>query len=119
MEQDTHPWPVSDHTYKTGAGPLRTGAPFLPQRQRTLPRSIERPSSAPPPAPSNVPSRLAEHASELYARNLLAMLGVLIDQGAIRMDPADEIVAAMRVATEGVNNHAPASPLIAFKGGKA
>ncbi|NNG56381.1 MCP four helix bundle domain-containing protein [Sphingomonas paucimobilis] len=70
-------------------------------------------------APSNVPSRLAEHASELYARNLLAMLGVLIDQGAIRMDPADEIVAAMRVATEGVNNHAPASPLIAFKGGKA
>ena len=70
-------------------------------------------------APSNVPSRLAEHASELYARNLLAMLGVLIDQGAIRMDPADEIVGAMRVATEGVNNHAPASPLIAFKGGKA
>ncbi|MGW8136006.1 NAD(P) transhydrogenase subunit alpha [Sphingomonas zeae] len=54
-------------------------------------------------APRNVPSRLAEHASELYARNLLAMLGLLIEQGSLKLDMADEIVSAMRVRPDGAD----------------
>lgn len=54
-------------------------------------------------APRNVPSRLAEHASELYARNLLAMLGLLIDQGALKLDRSDEIVSAMLIDPGGAN----------------
>jgi H+-translocating NAD(P) transhydrogenase subunit alpha len=44
-------------------------------------------------APLNVPSRLAEHASELYAKNLLNLLQLFIVEGEIKLDWDDEILA--------------------------
>ncbi|GAB57147.1 NAD(P) transhydrogenase subunit alpha [Rheinheimera nanhaiensis] len=44
-------------------------------------------------APLNVPSMLAEHASELYAKNLLNLLQLFIVDGAIAVNWDDEILA--------------------------
>ena len=44
-------------------------------------------------APFNVPSHLAQHASELYAKNLLALLDLLVRDGALAPDYDDEVVA--------------------------
>ncbi|GAB3875998.1 hypothetical protein GCM10029964_021700 [Kibdelosporangium lantanae] len=45
-------------------------------------------------APANLPASMPEHASELYARNVQALLELLVDQGRLRLDFDDEIVAA-------------------------
>jgi H+-translocating NAD(P) transhydrogenase subunit alpha len=45
-------------------------------------------------APLNVPSTMAEHASQLYARNIQALLGLMIsEEGAIELDFEDEVIA--------------------------
>jgi H+-translocating NAD(P) transhydrogenase subunit alpha len=44
-------------------------------------------------APLNVPSLLAEHASELYARNLLNFLELIITDGGLNLNWEDEVVA--------------------------
>lgn len=44
-------------------------------------------------APLNVPSHLAEHASELYARNLLNLVGLMIKDGELNLDWEDDILA--------------------------
>ncbi|MEO3678176.1 NAD(P) transhydrogenase subunit alpha [Rheinheimera sp. FR7-31] len=44
-------------------------------------------------APLNVPSMLAEHASELYAKNLLNLLQLVIVDGAVNLNWDDEILA--------------------------
>ncbi|HXO07511.1 MAG TPA: NAD(P)(+) transhydrogenase (Re/Si-specific) subunit alpha, partial [Solirubrobacteraceae bacterium] len=45
-------------------------------------------------APLNVPSTMAEHASQLYARNIQALLGLMISaEGAIELDFEDEVIA--------------------------
>jgi H+-translocating NAD(P) transhydrogenase subunit alpha len=50
----------------------------------------------------NVPSRIAVDASQLYARNVLAFLGLLIDkEGRLRIDTADEIVKATLLTLDG------------------
>jgi NAD(P) transhydrogenase subunit alpha len=46
-------------------------------------------------APLNLPARMPEHASELYARNVQALLELLLDgDGRLRLDFDDEIVAS-------------------------
>jgi NAD(P) transhydrogenase subunit alpha len=50
----------------------------------------------------NVPSRIAADASQLYARNLLAFLALLVDkEGKLRIDTADEIVKAALLTLDG------------------
>ena len=44
-------------------------------------------------APLNIPSHLAEHASELYARNLLNLVGLMVKDGELQLDWEDEILA--------------------------
>jgi NAD(P) transhydrogenase subunit alpha len=44
-------------------------------------------------APLNVPSLLAEHASELYAKNQLNLLELMIKDKALALDWSDEVVA--------------------------
>src|ERR1700748_3230090 len=45
-------------------------------------------------APLNVPSTMAEHASQLYARNIEALLGLMIsEEGTIELDFEDEVIA--------------------------
>ncbi len=50
----------------------------------------------------NFPSRIAVDASLLYARNLLAFLGLLVDKDRqLRIDPADEIIKATLLTRDG------------------
>jgi NAD(P) transhydrogenase subunit alpha len=44
-------------------------------------------------APLNVPSTMAEHASQLYARNIEALLGLMIKDGKLDLDFEDEVIA--------------------------
>ncbi|MDP5207993.1 NAD(P)(+) transhydrogenase (Re/Si-specific) subunit alpha, partial [Alishewanella sp. SMS9] len=44
-------------------------------------------------APLNVPSMLAEHASELYAKNVLNLLQLFIVDGEIALNWEDEVLA--------------------------
>jgi NAD(P) transhydrogenase subunit alpha len=56
---------------------------------------------------NNVPSRIAVDASALYARNLLAFLGLIIDKDskALKIDTADEIVKATLLTQGGTVVH--------------
>jgi len=53
-------------------------------------------------APLNLPAQMPAHASQMYARNLLAVLALLIKDGALVMNRDDEVIKAMLVpGTEG------------------
>ena len=50
----------------------------------------------------NLPSRVAVDASQLYARNLLAFLALIVDkEGRLRIDTTDEIVKAALLTLDG------------------
>ena len=50
----------------------------------------------------NLPSRVAVDASQLYARNLLAFLALIVDkEGQLRIDTTDEIVKAALLTLDG------------------
>ncbi len=51
--------------------------------------------------PINVPSTVGNHASELYAKNLLNFLELLIQEGEIRIDLEDEIIDGSLVTHDG------------------
>jgi proton-translocating NAD(P)+ transhydrogenase subunit alpha len=52
-------------------------------------------------APLNLPSTLAEHASQLYARNVESLLGLMLDdEGNLALDFDDEIIAGACVTRE-------------------
>jgi NAD(P) transhydrogenase subunit alpha len=52
--------------------------------------------------PVNLPSTIPFHASQMYGRNVLTLLQHLSDkEGALKLDPADEITRAMLVANGG------------------
>jgi NAD(P) transhydrogenase subunit alpha len=55
--------------------------------------------------PANVPSMLGNHASELYAKNLLNFLELLIQDGAINIDLEDEILSASLITHGGEIHH--------------
>jgi NAD(P) transhydrogenase subunit alpha len=57
----------------------------------------------------DVPSAVALHASQLYARNVTALLQHLADDGRLRLDPADEIVGPMLVVHAGKVRPTPGS----------
>jgi proton-translocating NAD(P)+ transhydrogenase subunit alpha len=52
-------------------------------------------------APLNVPSTMAEHASQLYARNIQALLGLMIEAGRLKLDFDDEVIAGACVTRDG------------------
>jgi NAD(P) transhydrogenase subunit alpha len=53
-------------------------------------------------APLNVPSTMAEHASQLYARNIQSLLGLMIsDEGALELDFDDEVIAGACITRDG------------------
>ncbi len=53
-------------------------------------------------APLNVPSTLAEHASQLYARNIQSLLGLMIsDEGQLSLDFEDEVIAGACITRGG------------------
>ncbi len=59
-------------------------------------------------APLNIASRLAEHASELYAKNLLNFLGLIVSpEGELALNWEDDIVAGAVLTHAGEIKHAP------------
>ncbi len=61
--------------------------------------------------PANLASEIAVDASQLYARNLLAFLALLIDKDkALKIDVADEIVKATLLTRDGAVVHPQLAP---------
>ena len=62
-------------------------------------------------APLNVPSTMAEHASQLYARNIQSLLGLMIAEGELKLDFEDEVIAGACITRDGeiVNEGAKAA----------
>ena len=54
----------------------------------------------------NWPSTVAVHASQLYARNVSALLGLLVKDGALAIDLEDEIVKGALITHQGEVVHA-------------
>jgi H+-translocating NAD(P) transhydrogenase subunit alpha len=54
-------------------------------------------------APLNLPATMPEHASELYSKNITALLDLLIRDGKLAPDFDDEVVAAACVTREPVS----------------
>jgi NAD(P) transhydrogenase subunit alpha len=49
-------------------------------------------------APLNLPSTMPDHASQLYARNVQSLLELITEEGELKIDWNDEIVAGACVA---------------------
>ena len=52
-------------------------------------------------APLNVPSTMAEHASQLYARNIQSLLDLMIKENSLDLDFDDEVIAGACITREG------------------
>jgi NAD(P) transhydrogenase subunit alpha len=52
-------------------------------------------------APLNVASSMAEHSSQLYARNIQALLDLMVEDGALKLDFDDEVIAGACVTRGG------------------
>jgi NAD(P) transhydrogenase subunit alpha len=53
-------------------------------------------------APLNLPATMAEHASQLFARNVLALLELIVaEDGSLNLDFEDEVIAGACVVREG------------------
>jgi NAD(P) transhydrogenase subunit alpha len=53
----------------------------------------------------DVPSSMPVHASQLYAMNVLALLGLITADGAVALDPTDEIIEGCAVVLRGTVRH--------------
>ena len=51
--------------------------------------------------PLNLPSTVAFHASQMFGRNILALLQHLVKDGALVVEPSDEITGAMLITHDG------------------
>lgn len=55
--------------------------------------------------PDNVPSLAAVHASEMYARNVLALIDPILGEEGVHIDLDDEVFAACALTHDGVIRH--------------
>jgi NAD(P) transhydrogenase subunit alpha len=70
--------------------------------------------------PANMPSRIAADASQLYARNLLSFLALLVKDKELKIDTADEIIKATLLTENGaVINPLLSSPAAAEAAGSS
>jgi len=66
--------------------------------------------------PDNVPSLAAIHASEMYARNLLALLDPVLGEDGVHVDLDDEVLAACAITHAGELRHEPTRQRVAEGG---
>jgi H+-translocating NAD(P) transhydrogenase subunit alpha len=70
-------------------------------------------------SPLNLPATLPEHASALFARNVLALLELLVgEDGVLKLDFEDEIVAGACIVRAGEIVHAGAKAAVEAAAGK-
>ena len=62
--------------------------------------------------PLNLPSHGAVHASEMYARNVHNMLQLIIDDGVVKLDPDDDIIARCMLLHDGRVTNAATAKLL-------
>ncbi len=60
-------------------------------------------------APMNLPAEVPVHASQLYAKNILNFLGLVLKKGELHVDLSDEVLAGACVAHQGK----PVNPRVA------
>ena len=71
-------------------------------------------------APLNLPSEMAEHASQLYARNIESLIGLMAgDEGALELDFEDQIISGACVTRGGEIVHEGARKAVEAGGGAA
>ncbi|ALM82029.1 NAD(P) transhydrogenase subunit alpha [Bordetella sp. N] len=63
-------------------------------------------------APLNVVSTLAQHASELYGKNLLALLDLIVKDGALALDTEDDVIAGTLLSHAGQIRNAAANAVL-------
>ena len=61
---------------------------------------------------SNLPNTMPEDASNLYARNVQALVKLLNDKGSLKLNMEDEIITGALLATDGSVRHAPTADAI-------
>ena len=52
-------------------------------------------------SPVNLPSDMAAHASQLYAKNIENLLGLLVQEGELKLDFDDEVIAGACITHDG------------------
>lgn len=60
----------------------------------------------------NVPSQMPAQASQLYAMNVVSLLLLMVDDGALRVDLDDEVIAGCCVTHGGEVRHQPTGELL-------
>ena len=65
--------------------------------------------------PTNIPSSLAINASEMYARNLINLLNLMVKDGELNLDWNDEIIAGSIVTHDGVIKNESVKKLLGGK----
>jgi NAD(P) transhydrogenase subunit alpha len=69
-------------------------------------------------SPLNLPATMAEHSSQLFARNVLALLDLFVgEDGALKLDFDDEVVAGACVVRDGEVVHPGALAALEAAGG--
>jgi NAD(P) transhydrogenase subunit alpha len=64
-------------------------------------------------SPLNLPAEMPEHASQLYARNVQALLELFLsEEGELALDWEDEIIAGACIVREGEIVHAGAKAAV-------
>jgi NAD(P) transhydrogenase subunit alpha len=64
-------------------------------------------------SPLNLPAEMPEHASQLYARNVQALLELMLDEkGELKLDFDDEIIAGAAITRDGEIVNAAAKALV-------
>src|SRR4051795_3321812 len=53
------------------------------------------------PGPLNLPATMPDHASSLYARNVQALLAVMVKEGELSLDFDDEVIAGACITRDG------------------
>ena len=67
---------------------------------------------------ANLPASVPQHASELYARNVLALVKLLLDkEGQLAPDWTDEVLAGSCLTRAGEIQHAPTAAALAARAG--
>jgi NAD(P) transhydrogenase subunit alpha len=58
-------------------------------------------------APLHIASELSFHASQMYGKNVSALVALLAPKGALELNLDDDIIAAVCMTTAGEVRHAP------------
>ncbi|HYW75382.1 MAG TPA: Re/Si-specific NAD(P)(+) transhydrogenase subunit alpha [Gammaproteobacteria bacterium] len=69
--------------------------------------------------PLNIPSMLSEHASEMYARNLLNLLTLFVEEGELKLNWEDEVIAKTALTHDGEIRNEAAREAVESGSGKA